>query len=1194
MKTSITVRFSIILLFILVAINAYGQLSVDFESKGTICLNEVVSFSNKSIDSESYIWDFCFESLSQTPVLKVAENNIVGASAPEGIEVIQDRGRWYSIVISRDNGLLFLLNFLEGLDKAPSISQINVQGVSINNAKDLRLINENGSWYALLAGYSNNNVYRLAFGESLENSPIATNLGNIGGWNNIRGIDLAKDGEDVVALISSFSNNRLAIIRFKGGITNNPVLPEDVIIANNMTLGSGLMGISVIKSENSWYGLIASFSNNRVLLLNFGTSLFSNPTVSLLPIQTSLSSPTSVSLQKEGHNFFLYIMQRNNGLVRASFGSIISDQILQETNIGNFAGNLSDIFAFRLFKNTPTWSGMTISANSRRVTLLSFPEGCANQLLKSSTEFEPFGLSFNNPGNYPIELTAIGENGNRKNMIKEITVLDQPAPQLNIDFSQSLCSSTPTQLSSQSDLTLSSLNWSLGDGSEYDIAAPTHQFAEAGAYTVRLDAVAENGCSNFTQKEINIYNPPEPDFEFEEDVVCSNAPLALNNTSTHDAPDSLLSWLWDFNEEGTDNTRDPSFTFPQGGDKEVTLTAAIPGCEASISKNIFITAGPQVDFSFAGNCLNEPFTFENLTTGERITGYQWDFADGYFAEVTNPIHEFEEPGTFPVNLKAQNEEGCRTEITKNVFVRDVPNINFEWELPCRSNPVQIYDRSTVRLANIAQRNWTWSGPGGESATATNLQNPFFTPQSAGTYQLKLKATSNFGCADSLTQNIQVLPAPLADFSTERLCTGQSALFEAQVDYPEGSITRYDWLIDGTLYTGPSVTRTFNQARAFNASLLVRADNLCESVVNKSLQIFPTPTVSIAHTALCNNQDIRFTPVVSSIDPVAQYTWSVNNVPSGQEQIFVRRFATPGSRNIALQVNTLNGCQGRMEQPFDIAQSPIAAFEPLPSQGARPLRVQFENTSQFADSYRWFFRESAGQGSSAANPEFIYTEEATERAMLIAENTAGCADTAFAFIEIMKPLLDVALMRISTQTTGDRLQFNLDIENRGSVVIEDMDILADLGGSLQLYEKMNRRLFSGERIDYPLAYSLRQLDYQEIHHVCFTLIPNVSGLEDVNPVDNKDCLTLSGSFQMLDLYPNPVTDRVYIPFVMPSRETLQFRILDSRGNLVADKSYPGLRTGLNVIQWETASLNSGVYLIQLTHDGKSLVKKMVVR
>lgn len=1187
-------RLLIILLINLVSIKVYGQLSVDFESKGTICLNEVVAFSNKSTNAQSFIWDFCFESLNQIPTLQVALNSIDGASNPEGIEVIYEQGVWYSIVISRDNGNLFLLKFIEGLDSQPLISQINVQGATISNAKDLRLIKDNGNWHAILAGNTNNNLYRLNFGKSIENSPISVNLGNIGGWNSIRGIDLAKDGDDVIAFISSFSNNRLAIIRFKGGITNNPVLPQDLIIASDMALGSGLMGISVIKSDNNWFGLLASFSNNRVLLLNFGSNLFSNPVVTLLPIQSSLSFPTSVSLQREGLNFYGFIMQRNNGLLRVSFGNNISDQNLLENNIGNLAGNLSDVFAFRLFKNTPIWSGMAISANSRRVTVLNFPEGCDNQPLKSSTEIEPFGLSFNTPGTFPIELTAIDESNNRSSVVKQITVLEQTAPILNIDFSQSLCNTSPTQLTSQSDQTLSSLNWSLGDGTEYDVPAPTHQFTEAGAYTVRLDAVAENGCSNFAQKEINIYNPPEPDFEFEEGIVCSNAPLALINTSIHDAPDNLLTWTWDFNEEGTASQRDPSFTFPQGGDKEVRLTAAIPGCEATISKNIFITAGPQVDFNVTGNCLNEPFTFENLTTGERITGFQWDFNDGYFAEVTNPIHEFEEPGTFAVNLQAQNEEGCRTEITKNVFVRDLPSVNFEWELPCRSNPVQIYDRSTVRLANIAQRNWTWSGPGGESATAANLQNPFFTPQSAGTYQLKLKATSNFGCADSLTQNIEVLPAPSADFTTERLCTGQSARFEAQVDYPEGSITRYDWLIDGTLYTGPSVTRTFNQARPFNASLLVRADNLCESVVNKSLQIFPTPTVSIAHTALCNYQDIRFTPVVNSIDPVAQYTWSVNNVPSGEEEVFVRRFTTPGSRSIAVQVNTLNGCQGRVEQPFDIAQSPIAAFEPLPSQGARPLRVQFENTSQFADTYRWFFRESAAQGSTAVNPEFIYTDEATERAMLIAENAAGCADTAYAFIEIMKPLLDVALMRISTQTTGDRLQFNLDIENRGSVVIDDMDILADLGGSLQLYEKMNRRLFSGERIEYPLAYSLRQLDYQEIHHVCFTLLPNVSGLEDVNPLDNKDCLTLSGSFQLLDLYPNPVTDRVYIPFVMPSRETLQFRILDSRGNVVADKSYPGLRTGLNVIQWETASLNSGVYLIQLTHDGKSLVKKMVVR
>ncbi|MGF1636219.1 MAG: PKD domain-containing protein, partial [Cyclobacteriaceae bacterium] len=774
------------------------------------------------------------------------------------------------------------------------------------------------------------------------------------------------------------------------------------------------------------------------------------------------------------------------------------------------------------------------------------------------------------------------------------TIRDEEAPEIDIDFSFSRCVNTDIDLSTVSNQSLVSYEWSFDDGNSATIPAPTHQYAAEGSYEVVVEVEAENGCSNFAQKEINIYNAPIADFELPETLACSNSSIQTTNTTTTSAPDSLLMWQWNFNGEANSNLQNPAYTFTSGGDKNISLTAGIPGCSHQIQKNIFITAGPSVDFNWTGNCLGEDFAFNNLTTGERISGYNWDFGNGYFAATTHPEHEYEAAGTYQVKLKAQNEEGCETERSKTLFVRDIPSIDFEWELPCNKNPVQIYDRSTVQFANISQRFWTWTPPAGDVETAQFVDNPFFTPEISGTHTLKLVAESNFGCKDSLVQSIQVLPAPEVDFTTLELCAGRSAIFEAEVELESGSISRYDWIIDGNLHTGPIVTRTFPAPKAFNASLVVRADNLCTGSISKNLNIFPTPVPAIAHGALCTNEASVFTATVQSQDPVVAYEWSVNNVLSGVGSSFIRQFQTQGSHNIAVQVNTLNGCTGRIEQAFTIARAPVASFEAFPAKGARPLPVSFYNNSQFADQYQWTFKQNSSEQSTAFEPQYTYVDEATERAQLIAMNNAGCRDTAYAYIEILQPFLDVALLGITTAADQDKLSFNLEIKNKGSVIINDLDILARLGSSVQLYDNLSTPLYADQQISHTLSFSLRQQVYTDVHHVCFTLQPNAPGLQDENPDNNSECISLSGLFQLLDLYPNPVVDQVHIPFIIPTQDEIRFRIVDSRGSQIASKSYTQLKPGLNVIEWNTVSLAAGVYIIQITYKEKQLSKKMVVR
>lgn len=172
--------------------------------------------------------------------------------------------------------------------------------------------------------------------------------------------------------------------------------------------------------------------------------------------------------------------------------------------------------------------------------------------------------------------------------------------------------------------------------------------------------------------------------------VLFSIPVSLpNDTSFCDGNNIFLtanagsgSYLWNTNETSR------SILVNQSGTYEVTHTNNI-GCMSAAEINVDVVPIPEADFTFSevfGTIL-----FQNISVGG--ANYIWDFGNGFFSNIENPIHVYNNDSTYNVTLNITNE--CGTDfITKQVVttVASIENID--------SDRIQIFPNPSSRVIFI--------------------------------------------------------------------------------------------------------------------------------------------------------------------------------------------------------------------------------------------------------------------------------------------------------------------------------------------------------------------------------------------------------------------------------------------------------------------------------------------------------------
>ncbi|MBK8952869.1 MAG: PKD domain-containing protein [Chitinophagaceae bacterium] len=198
-------------------------------------------------------------------------------------------------------------------------------------------------------------------------------------------------------------------------------------------------------------------------------------------------------------------------------------------------------------------------------------------------------------------------------------------------------------------------------------------------------------------------------------------------------------------------------------------------------------------------CEEGVISFSDLSVPNvgSLTSWLWNFNDpssglNNSSSLQNPTHVFAAAGSYNVTLSVTNDKGCVSNPVYQlpVLVNPKPLAGYIVPDVCLSDTyAQFNDTSHVDAPDLINAwQWNFGDPGSGINNASLLQNPQHSYTAVGFYDVELIATSNKGCKDTISHQLQVNGSfPAANFTLLRpanLCANDSvAIMEASTVFP---------------------------------------------------------------------------------------------------------------------------------------------------------------------------------------------------------------------------------------------------------------------------------------------------------------------------------------------------------------------------------------------------------------------------
>ncbi len=1172
-------------------VKVFGQCPIiNFTRRDTVCQNENINIQNNTANDGEFEWDFCAGDFNTTPVLD--STLVISGNLALELFITSDSSSIYGFYTNNNSNELYRLDFGSDINNIPVETNLGNPGTLLNSPYGIQVAFDGTNWVGFVINYSGNNIIRLNFGNSLENSPEAEDL-NISGLLNPVGLQLIRQNNNFYLLAGNSGDNKIHIINLGNKLTSNPGAGDIFVTSNLSTKGiNALWNLNMIKDCDTWYGLATTPGTNGLFLLKFDNGIQADPSVTYLG---NFAQTGYADLVEDGGNYFGFIITNEGKFYKISFGNSLdnpSPVISQELS---FTGN-SNTLALFFYKSSSNWKGFTFNNATHELYTFSYNNPCHASVPVSNQESPEF-VSYDSPGKYYITLTATDQDGNQNTKLDSIIVNDLMAPTIDFNTNNNWCIDNPTEFSglSSNDDSVDYWYWNLGDGAD---SIPgqniSHQYSTEGNYKVTLSLISHNGCMNNTSGKIYNFDSPHPDFSLSSLIYCTHDTISFENSTQTNVPDSIMNYTWNFNDEIISHARDTIFLFDQEGMKNITLTAAIPGCSNDTSTSFNVISGPQSDFVFNNVCNKTIVDFTNTTVGD-FTASSWDFGDGYTSSLPDPEHLYDSAGTYPIKLTVTNSSGCQNLKYDTLTVYHNPLAGYQYDLPCVNMPVVFYDTSMVIGANIAVYNWSISSVGNTMVYDTSsVENPSFVINQPGDYQVRLISESNFGCIDSVAHIVTFLPGPKADFTFHNICLGDSTYLEdASTAGDSLSINSWNWEINNSNFNEADQSFLFDSAGIYPVDLIVKANNLCTNKIEKEITIHPRPIAGIIVKNNCLNQTSILTDnSTAGKDSITNYGWQFNDGSSFNGFEISRRFDSAGTYSVNHWVISSSQCRDTIYNTITIHKMPHAEFSMIPPLGSPPLDVTFKNQSTGADLYSW---NLGGPDllSSATNPRYTYNTTGDFTVTLLAQNEFGCEDSTSKILTLKSPYNDIALKKVNAFESNGALRFLLSISNEGTTIVNQMNINIIINNEYTLSEPFEDTLYAGDTVQHLLNFELQNSASQTPAYICFNINPDFMGEKDSNPTNNTECYTPADHFIMIQPSPNPANDNLKVSFILMKESDITLRLISSSGNIVMVKYLLNCKSGYNEFVLNLSAFNPGLYFLNLEGEEIHSTKKIIL-
>ncbi len=379
-----------------------------------------------------------------------------------------------------------------------------------------------------------------------------------------------------------------------------------------------------------------------------------------------------------------------------------------------------------------------------------------------------------------------------------------------------------------------------------------------------------------------------------------------------------------------------------------------------------------------------------------------------------------------------------TETNNNICVdSDTVTVNFDVVpvasfLPVNPNGCSPF---TVQFQNTSQYgvSYQWIFSDNTQSSEVNPIHTFYNTTSNNVqYTVMLIATSQYGCKDSIQHSLTVNPLPISQFTHN----AQPACSPITVQFNNLSLgaIQYSWNFgDGTLSNLNNPTHTFvnntHLIQYFAVELISTNIYGCNDTSTQFITVYPDPiyTISATPSEACSPALITF-----QTQPGAQqYIWDFGNgiIIQGDNIIqhqYINNTTNQQNFNVQLIATNFFGCKDTAYIPIVINPKPSANFNVQAIESCSPALFNFENLSQNANNFRWYWGDGTYTDQNTSTIQHSYLNNTnsvqTFNISLVATNIFGCKDSISQIINVF-PSVEANFTSIQSGCSPLTVSFN---------------------------------------------------------------------------------------------------------------------------------------------------------------------------
>lgn len=394
------------------------------------------------------------------------------------------------------------------------------------------------------------------------------------------------------------------------------------------------------------------------------------------------------------------------------------------------------------------------------------------------------------------------------------------------------------------------------------------------------------------------------------------------------------------------------------GNYNITRNTNCNGTPNIIVKNIVVHPTPVATITSTPSiCQGDKDTlFATVTVGTAPYTYVWGGAN--VPTINNNTVPLNTNLTINATLQVKDTYGCKSAVATYLLENNpLPQPSFT-VVPVCLNEASVFTNTTSGSHTVTNTDWKYTDKFGAAVGSNNVANPTFIFATCNeNYAIKLIATTDKGCKDSVVQLTHAYCLPIPNFTFVNGCEKDDVINFINTSTngagTSGAMNSLWYLdINNPTETNTNPSKIYNSAGAYPITLKITDVYGCVKDTLKTLKVYPKPNANFTVASVCyklpsifiNTTTLNVPTAGGFTDIVDGYKWDYNyngvaftlNDISKNGTFTYPLTATETKPLVTLITKTNNNCKDTVTQPVIVWPLPQVLYSTIAPCYPNPL------------------------------------------------------------------------------------------------------------------------------------------------------------------------------------------------------------------------------------------------------------------